>query len=47
MAITNIEKVAVLLMTLEPQRAREIFYHLDPDEINLVSLAMTKLGVID
>jgi flagellar motor switch protein FliG len=47
MAIKNIEKVAVLLMSLEPQRAREIFYHLDPDEINLVSLAMTRLGVVD
>jgi flagellar motor switch protein FliG len=45
--IKGIEKVAILLMKLQSDKARTIFNYLDPDEINAISLAMTRLGIVD
>jgi flagellar motor switch protein FliG len=47
MLISGIEKVAIFIMSLNEDNAKQIINALDQDELNAISVAMTKLGNID
>ncbi len=47
MLISGIEKAAILIMSLNEDNARQIINYLDQDELNAISVIMTKLGNVD
>lgn len=47
MSILGTEKAAILIMSLNEEKARQIITHLDSDELNAISVAMTRLGKVD
>ena len=47
MLISGIEKAAIFIMSLNEDNAKQIINSLDQDELNAISVAMTKLGNVD
>jgi flagellar motor switch protein FliG len=47
MLISGTEKAAILLMSLTEENARQIMNYLDQEELNAISIAMTRLGTVD